>query len=108
VYWTVTSANPSATQVLGCPLGGCGVGPPSVLLSVMPSANIYIAVDSDHLYWTKGMLGTVATCPLGNCASAVTTIASGQGGSQAQFGPLVQDSSAIYWISNGGIAKIAK
>lgn len=80
-----------------CALAGCGNGQVTLESSGGPFG---IVVDSANVYWTN-IGGSVATCPIGGCNGAPTTLWMGQPGStQADSRFIAVDDDNVYWVDD--------
>ncbi|WP_437593093.1 hypothetical protein [Sorangium sp. So ce1000] len=90
VYW----ASFEGGSVFRADLGGEQVGEPEVIASDQGQLN-GLAVDEEHVYWTRRDAGTVVRMPKGGGDQEV--LASGQ----ARPGDVAVDGAAVYWINEG-------
>jgi hypothetical protein len=101
VYWIDSNG-----VLQGCLLSGCGPGGPASLITPTAAGSQALTVDDVHLYWTNGnadAVGSVEQCDKSNCASTVTTLASGRSGPKG----IAVDTRNVYWVEGGSVYKCA-
>ncbi len=97
IYWGNVGATASVYQA-----NKDGSNPMALITGVNPSNGSWLAVDSTNVYYTVFNTGAVLSVPIGG--GTVTTLSTGE----SQPGPIVSDSTALYWKVTGAIRKYPK
>jgi hypothetical protein len=85
------------------PLAGGSATTLANLGATSSTSVVALAVDGANVYWALNST-TLQACPLPSCAGGPVTIAANRNG----MAGIATDSSAIYWIENGAVVKVAK
>jgi hypothetical protein len=90
-------------QILACAKTGCG-GTPTDIAAGITTAVRGLAIDSSNVYFFDVAQNRLLQCPKTGCAGTPTVLLSNVGGPTSPA-DLAVNSTAAYWMGNGGVQK---